>query len=202
MLTLLLFIIALVLLFNRTGSAQLRALGLVPLILGLWVWVGVWNCSNMKDIFALRETKSHVGSMNRAQEAYYLEKGKFSGSLGGLQLGLQPISKYAVYSLRATTDAAFHYGTTRSDCRLCGVSLYDWLPSFLQTRCHSGPCLSSIPCTSRSYSYAGVAYTQRVADEVTTQSVLCKAKERGTVQLNPTYRNGVVDCGSNAEKMK
>ncbi|HEY9885587.1 MAG TPA: type IV pilin-like G/H family protein [Thermosynechococcaceae cyanobacterium] len=204
MLTLLLFIIALVLLFNRTGSARLRALGLVPLILGLWVWVGVWNCSNMKDIFALRETKSHVGSMNRAQEAYYLEKGKFSGSLGGLQLGLQPISKYAVYSLRATTDAAFHYGTTRSDCRICGVSLYDWLPSFLQTRCHSGPCLSSIPCTSgsTSRSYAGVAYTQRVADEVTTQSVLCKAKERGTVQLNPTYRNGVVDCGSNAEKMK
>ncbi|MBD2034432.1 type IV pilin-like G/H family protein [Leptolyngbya sp. FACHB-321] len=199
MLTLVLFIIALVLLFNRTGSARLRALGLVPLILGLWVWVGVWNCSNIREIFALRETKTNVGSMNRAQEAHYLEKGKFSDSLGPLGLGLQPISKYAVYSVRSTTDAAFQYGTTRPDCRLCKVSLYDWLPSFLQTRCHSGPCLSSIPCTSRSYAYAGVAHTQRVADKVTFQSVLCEAKERGTVQLNPTYRNGIVDCGSNAK---
>ncbi|MBD2034431.1 type IV pilin-like G/H family protein [Leptolyngbya sp. FACHB-321] len=201
MLTLVLFIIALVLLFNRTGSAQLRALGLVPLILGLWVWVGVWNCSNMKDAMALKQTKQNVSSMNRAQEAYYLEKGKFSDSLGPLGLlGLQPISKQVDYSIRVTTDAAFQYGTTRPDCRTCKVSLYDWLPSFLQTRCHSGPCLSSTPCTSRSY--AGVAYTQRVADEVTTQSVLCEAKERGTVQLNPTYRNGVVNCGSDAKKLK
>jgi hypothetical protein len=200
MLTLLLFIIALVLLFNRTGSARLRALGLVPLILGLWVWVGVWNCSNMKDAMALKQTKQNVSSMNRAQAAYYLEKGKFSDSLGELGLGLQVIRKQVVYSVRVRTDAAFQYGTIRPDCRTCKVSLYDWLPSFLQTRCHSGPCLSSSPCTYRSY--AGVAYTQRVADEVTFQSVLCEAKERGSVQLNPTYRNGIVDCGADAKKLK
>ena len=199
MLTLLLFIIALVLLFNRTGSARLRALGLVPLILGLWVWVGVWDCSYTRDVWALKLTKQSVGSMNQAQEAYYLERGKFSDSLGELGLGLQFIRKQVVYSVRARTDAAFQYGTIRPDCRLCKVSLYDWLP-FLQARCDSGPCLSSIPCTSRSY--AGVAYTQRVADEVTFQSVLCEAKERGSVQLNPTYRNGIVDCGSDAKKVK
>nr|WP_277881664.1 type IV pilin-like G/H family protein [Phormidium sp. FACHB-592] len=175
-------------------------MGLVPLILGLWVWVGVWNCSNTKDVVVLHlKAKQSVGSMNRAQQAYYLENGKFSDSLNQLGLGFQPISEQFVYSVRATTDAAFQYGTTRPDCRLCKVSLYDWLP-FLQASCHSGPCLSSTPCTSRSY--AGVAYTQRVTDEVTTQSVLCQAKEPGTVQLNPTYRNGIVDCGSDAKKVK
>jgi hypothetical protein len=61
--------------------------------------------------------------MNRSQQAYYLENGKFSDSLRKLELGFQPTSEQFVYSVRATTDAAFQYGTTRPDCRLCRVSL-------------------------------------------------------------------------------
>ncbi|PSB28185.1 hypothetical protein C7B82_14370 [Stenomitos frigidus ULC18] len=174
-------------------------LGFVLLILGLWVWAGVWNCSNTKDAAVIHLTaKQRVGSMNRAQQAYYLENGKFSDSLQKLGLGLQPTSEQFVYSVRATTDAAFQYGTTRPDCRLCTGSLYDWLP-FLQASCHSGPCLRSVHCKSQSY--AGVVYTQRIADEITTKTVLCEAKASGTVQLNLTYRNGIADCGDDAKNL-
>ncbi|XHX76636.1 MAG: type IV pilin-like G/H family protein [Stenomitos frigidus ULC029] len=144
------------------------------------------------------KAKQNIGFMNRAQERYFLEKGKFSGSLNQLGLGFQPQSAQFVYSVRATADAAFQYGTTRSDCRLCKASFYNWLPP-AQGKCFSDFCAKPIHCKSQSY--AGVTYVKQVANKIATQSVLCEAKEPRTVQLNPIYRNGIVDCGANAKKL-
>ncbi len=198
---LVLFVIGLVWLTSSTSSKRFRMFGLVLLILGLWVCKVSLRCSiiECEQPVIHATARQRVGLMNRSQQAYYFEHGKFSDSLQKLGLGFQPTSEQFVYSIRTTTDAAFQYGTTRPDCRLCEVSLYDWLP-FWQASWHSGPCLSSIHCKSQSY--AGVVYTQRLADEITTKSVLCEAKAPGTVQLNPTYRNGIVNCGPDAKELE
>ncbi|XGW00892.1 MAG: type IV pilin-like G/H family protein (plasmid) [Leptolyngbya sp. BL-A-14] len=199
-LALLLLLIVLGVVVLSTRQKRLRVAALLLFLLLLPVGTHAWDCENgsTADRFDhLRYyPKQTVGAMTRAQQTYYVEHGQFSASLQPLGLGVPPTNDQFVYTTRATPKAAFQYGTTRPDCRLCEASLYDWIP-FLTASCHSGPCFRANHC--QAVSYAGVVFVTRAAGAVTTKTVLCEGKAPGTVPLNPTYRNGVVDCGEGAK---
>ena len=46
-----------------------------------------------------KEAKAIVGAMNRAQQAYYLEKGKFSTEFNNLELGLKQNTEHYAYKI-------------------------------------------------------------------------------------------------------
>jgi serine/threonine protein kinase len=59
------------------------------------------------------EGKQNVGSMNRAQQAYFLENDEFADSFPELGIGMKTQTKNYQYSIRATPLAVFNYATPR-----------------------------------------------------------------------------------------
>jgi len=59
------------------------------------------------------EAKQYVSSMNRAQQAYYLENSRFSASVEALGLGITTQTTNYSYSIRRTANAAYQYGVSR-----------------------------------------------------------------------------------------
>lgn len=59
------------------------------------------------------EARQNVGAMNRAQQAYFLEKNNFSNSLSSLGVGIKPQTENYQYLPRATANQAFNYGISR-----------------------------------------------------------------------------------------
>ncbi|HEY9616284.1 MAG TPA: type IV pilin-like G/H family protein [Microcoleaceae cyanobacterium] len=59
------------------------------------------------------EGRQYIGSMNRAQQAYFLEKGLFASTIDRLELGIDTQTQDYAYSLNNTGKAVFHYGVAR-----------------------------------------------------------------------------------------
>ena len=159
--------------------------------------------------------KEVVLTMSRSQQTFYLENSKFATALNQLGLGLSkssyPLATHKI-SMRSTPHAVFHYVTPRQDflaqqsnCRQCVLSILDFLP-FLSSGCaqykHDGFCFRSEPCATL-FSVVGIVYVGKTEQgESTTWVKICKAKIPGAVPLQPSYQNGIVDCGSAAEAVQ
>jgi serine/threonine protein kinase len=59
------------------------------------------------------EGKQNVGSMNRAQQAYFLENDEFADSVPEVGIGIRTQTQNYQYSIRATPLAVFNYATPR-----------------------------------------------------------------------------------------
>jgi serine/threonine protein kinase len=59
------------------------------------------------------EARQNVGSMNRAQQAYFLEDNEFTASFPELGIGMKTQTVNYQYSIRATPLAVFNYATPR-----------------------------------------------------------------------------------------
>jgi hypothetical protein len=59
------------------------------------------------------EARQNVGSMNRAQQAYFLESNEFADSIQELGIGIRTQTQNYQYSIRATPLAVFNYATPR-----------------------------------------------------------------------------------------
>jgi len=59
------------------------------------------------------EGKQYVGSMNRAQQAYFAENLAFATSVDALGLGIKTETNNYKYSLRATKTSSFQYGIAK-----------------------------------------------------------------------------------------
>jgi hypothetical protein len=59
------------------------------------------------------EARQYVGSMNRAQEALFIEKSAFATSVDALGLGIKTETTNFKYSIRATKKAAFNYAVAK-----------------------------------------------------------------------------------------
>ncbi|NJL69911.1 MAG: general secretion pathway protein GspH [Microcoleus sp. SM1_3_4] len=117
------------------------------------------------------EAKQYVGSMNRAQQAYFADKGKgaFSNSITALGIGIKTQTANYNYSIGATKNAAFSYAVSRNEK-------------------HS--LLSYVGAVFLVPTSAGSNY------EKTTTSILCQANSPGKTQPpNPILQNGVPVCG-------
>src|SRR4028119_1888979 len=60
-----------------------------------------------------REGRGYVSSMNRAQQAYYAEKGDFTNSVPNLGLGIRSETANYKYSISRENKAVFHYGVSK-----------------------------------------------------------------------------------------
>jgi len=58
------------------------------------------------------EAKQYIGSMNRAQQVYFLEKGNFTQNIGELGLGISTETENYTYSSDATLLSAIHYSVS------------------------------------------------------------------------------------------
>ncbi len=67
----------------------------VIIIIGILAAIALPSFLNQANKARQSEAQTYVGSMNRAQQAFYLEKREFAGDLAGLELGLSDTENYA-----------------------------------------------------------------------------------------------------------
>ncbi|OLP19789.1 hypothetical protein BST81_03900 [Leptolyngbya sp. 'hensonii'] len=115
------------------------------------------------------EVKQNVGSMNRGQQAFYLEHGRFSKSVKALGLGIQTQTYNYQYLTQGTKTAAFSYGIARND----------------QVKSYVGATFL-LPETGQS---------NKTKSEPWMVTVLCEANRFGVYQpANPTLQKGTPTC--------
>ncbi len=127
------------------------------------------NCANpAKQV----EAKTYIGTMNRGQQAYFLEKNTFANSVESLDIGITTQTFNYNYSIRATKMAVFQYGIARNET----------LKSYVGG-------VFVIPSTANK-------------SEPTTISILCEAFHSGLTPPNtPTLVKGIPTCGDYAKKL-
>ena len=116
------------------------------------------------------EAKVYVSSMNKAQQADFLDRGSFSNSVEALGIGIKTETTNYKYSIRATNQAVFNYGVSKQE-----------LKSFIGG-------VFVVP--------AKEVDAKAAKDKMTTASILCQADSAGTSKpAEPTYENGKIACG-------
>ncbi|MEG4107851.1 type IV pilin-like G/H family protein [Microcoleus sp. S13_C5] len=115
------------------------------------------------------EAKMYVGSMNRAQQALFIETSAFATSVNTLGIGIKTETTNFKYSVSATKQIAFNYG----------VSTNEKLRSY-----NGGVFVIRIK-------------PNKAQDAITTETILCRADKPGTATpLSPTIQNNKLVCGS------
>ncbi|MEG4963171.1 type IV pilin-like G/H family protein [Microcoleus sp. K4-C2] len=123
------------------------------------------------------EAKQYVGSMNKAQQAYFSEKSAFATSVDALGLGIKTETTNYKYSLRSTKQAAFNYG----------VSKQEKLKSYVGA-------VFAVPDKE--------VEPNAAKDEISTIRIFCQADDPGTIKpADPTYKNGKIACGQGTTEL-
>jgi len=142
------------------------------------------------------EVKTYIGSMNRGQQAYFLEKNTFANAIEPLGLGIKTQTENYTYSTRVTDKAAFNYGIAHSD-------------KYTYKRKYFG--LFSKKVKVPLYSYIGGVFIvpltevspDAASSELTTISILCRADVPDSTQLaEPTYVDGELACSEGTTDIK
>ena len=125
----------------------------------------------------ISEAKQYVGSMNRAQQALFIEKNAFATSVDALGIGIKTETTNFKYSVRATKKAGFNYGVSKAK------NLKSYVGGVFLV-----PAKNFAPNAAK--------------DEITTTSILCQADSPGTIKpAEPTYENGKIACGQGTTKV-
>lgn len=148
----------------------------VIIIIGILSAIALPSFLNQANKAKQSEAKTYVGSMNRAQQAYYLENTTFTASIGQLGLGI------------ATQTVNYKYGAAI----LSGGSVVT-----------NGAIVVNESAPLKSY-VGGVEVTiQAATSEATTVAILCEAKNamvnRGTnaTSVEFAYTPGAPSCPAN-----
>ncbi|MFP4120896.1 MAG: type IV pilin-like G/H family protein, partial [Coleofasciculus sp.] len=145
-------------------------LGLMLMIGGM-IYILVPLFFNHCNYTKKSEGKTYVGSMNRAQQAYYLTEQSFSSNIDDLGLGIPTETESYAYSTQITDNAAFNYG----------ISRHDATPSYVGA-------VFAVPATD--------VNPDPVSDKITTVAILCETGTPGSIKpAAPTYQKGELACG-------
>ncbi|MEG4088399.1 type IV pilin-like G/H family protein [Microcoleus sp. Pol12B4] len=140
------------------------------IIVGALALPNLLSCGNKAK---QSEAKQYVSSMNRAQQAYFAEKGVFATSLDALDLGLKSQTTNYNYSVIAGKKAAFSYGVSRTVQK--------------DTKSVVG-AVFLVPTP--------LANAKKAADKSTIVTILCIAKSDSlTPPTEPININGKLACG-------
>ena len=121
---------------------------------------------------SVNEGNSNIGAMNRAQQAYFMEKGEFSNSVLKLGINIKNPTVNYEYSIRATPLAAFNYATSRQETVKSYVGGVFLTPSNHET------------------------------DEILTVVILCESQSLGmTPPAAPIVRGNILECGPNTKAL-
>lgn len=155
----------------------------VPQVLIVELIVAGFACIALPSMFSMvhkakqAEAKQYVGTMNRAQQAYFLEKNAFTNSIGELGIGIRAQTENYDYSIRTTPKAVFNYGVSRKN----GVKSYVG-------------AVFVVPTTHSNSSAAG--------NEMTTVAIMCEANSPGTARPTaPIYQKSEPVCSPGTKKL-
>ncbi|WP_055076692.1 type IV pilin-like G/H family protein [Pseudanabaena sp. 'Roaring Creek'] len=141
---------------NGEKGFTLIELLVVIIIIGILAAIALPSFLNQASKARQSEAKTYVGSMNRTQQAYYLEKQSFAPDLATLAVGIA--SATANYTYITGTDTA---GTAAATKASSGV--------------HSWATPNSGTAPLKSYLGAVSIATPAGSNEATTLAVLCEA---------------------------
>ena len=141
---------------KANGGFTLIELLVVIIIIGILSAIALPSFLNQANKAKQSEAKTYVGSMNRAQQAYYLEKGAFTASTSDLGLGIQTNTTNYGYSITQVANSASTNGSVATNKATA-----------------KGAALKG---------YAGVVALADVSGttDKTTIAVLCEASSSGT----------------------
>ncbi|HBE16061.1 MAG TPA: general secretion pathway protein GspH [Cyanobacteria bacterium UBA11149] len=164
----------------------LRLIGygiIIPTILSL-ILPSLLDCSKKPKE---SEAKQYVSSMNRAQQAYFVDNNTFANNFQKLGLGIKTEMTNYRYSISATNKAVFSYGITRSDAYQTEYILFIPRRVNVKLKSYIGGVFI-VPATE--------VDANAVKDEIRTIAILCQTNSPSTTKpAKPTYKNGVLACG-------
>lgn len=152
---------------KEEGGFTLIELLVVIIIIGILAAIALPSFLNQANKAKQSEAQTYVGSMNRAQQAYYLENNEFTSVISFLGLGIRESTQN--YSYTATTNNATTVRVTNNAEPLDQNGSASPLVAFV-----GGTYVGTISAASADGS---------AVDETTTLSVLCRANQ-------PPVRNG------------
>ena len=150
----------------------------VIIIIGILAAIALPSFLNQASKARQSEAKTYVGSMNRTQQAYYLEKQQFATNLGSLAVGVP-----------ATTDN-YSYATTGSTRGAAG------------TEANAYSYARPIPTNLKAYAGAVSISTPAGSNEATTLSTIAEATlppvNSGITNANVTVLTNAFTITTNA----
>ncbi|MCC5608778.1 type IV pilin-like G/H family protein [Nostoc sp. CHAB 5834] len=150
----------------------------VIIIIGILSAIALPSFLNQANKGKQSEAKQYAGSMNRAQQAYFLENGAFTTGLNELGMGIKSQTENYIYDVAANATSSATVGVANN-----GRSL-------------KAPLKSYVGVVSLSIQPGGTS-------EATTLAVLCETNSVGvgTSQI-PVFGNGEASCPANYSPLK
>ncbi|MEG4283706.1 type IV pilin-like G/H family protein [Microcoleus sp. A006_D1] len=155
------------------GGFTLVELIIVLMIIGILSAIALPSFLGCGNKAKQSEAKQYISSMNRAQQAYFADKGAFSNSITALGLGIKTQTINYNYSTLSTKNSAFSYGVARSN----------------NLRSYVGAVFL-------------VPVSPAANNKKTTVSILCEANSpENTQPPNPITENDVPVCAAGTEPL-
>ena len=168
---------------KESAGFTLIELLVVIIIIGILSAIALPSFLNQANKARESEAKQYVGSMNRAQQASYLEKTSFSTDFGTLGLGIASNTTNYVYSMGAPTGvgAPGTYGTTSEPAT--GATIANpGTPAYLEMAViNAGSPINTT--TLRAYVGFVDVVTERAGTigGATTSAILCQKRTPGEI---------------------
>lgn len=173
-------------LLNRKNSEKgftLIELLVVIIIIGILAAIALPSFLNQANKARQSEAKSSVGSLNRAQQAYYLEKSQFATSIDLLGLGIATTTENYVYSITTTADGKINAALTGlNTAAVVPVKTHSWVNAY------GSPRVRALK------GYAGVTWlgtTGTGSGEATTLGLLFETTNADATAATSTIVTGV-----------
>lgn len=113
---------------NGNEGFTLIELLVVIIIIGILAAIALPSFLNQANKARQSEAQTYTGSVNRGQQAYYLQKTDFAKNLSDLELGIPVSTEYYTYQMGAvsTTSAVFN-ANPKTTSKLRGYTGLVWL---------------------------------------------------------------------------
>ncbi len=151
--------------------------GLIALVLPSFM-----GCANKAKS---SEGRTSVGSLNRAQQAFWMEKQAFGRSIPALELGIKEETDNFKFEIQSFELVTYQYGVPKNDKVKSFVGAVFVVPEKFQT--YQGSNQKENPTS---------ATTPSTKQELTTVGILCESPKIGVTQKlpNPFLQNGIPTC--------